>query len=305
MTFQESEKSRLRAYAAAQWSIDSHVLPPELAAENLYEGIRASALEYFERHGIAWWVSKWDARSSALGGLPTGHLNSSQVACVNHLEPARVDAMVAAQVIQNIEPGLVPVPLTDGFVEYEWIGRSSYLSEKGARVRGANVTSLDAIMVGEGSGRVLVAIEWKYLEKYGSESVARSRRGTDRVATYRPLLEDPECPIKVEDVEWLFYEPFYQLMRQTLLAWQMVKHGEFHADDWIHLHIIPEQNLALRGSRSATMLIGESMAEKWRSVLKDPSRYRVVTPGDLVSGVGAAGSGVDWRRWMDVRYPRA
>lgn len=50
----------------------------------------------------------------------------------------------------------------------------------------------------------MVVIECKYLEAYGGQSVAISKRGTDRVATYRPLLERSDCPIAVADVRWLF-----------------------------------------------------------------------------------------------------
>lgn len=106
--------------------------------------------------------------------------------------------------------------------------------------RGANVTSLDALMCGEAKGRrVLVVFEWKYLEVYEGKSTTVSSRGTDRVAIYRPLLERPDCPITVPDFRALFYEPYDQLMRQTLLAWQMAEHDEFGATDWIHIQVIP------------------------------------------------------------------
>jgi Restriction Endonuclease associating with ARP len=101
---------------------------------------------------------------------PTGHLNSSQVACVNHLEPACVDAAVARLVLANVEARLTPVALDDGFVEYEWIGERSYLGERGPRTRGSNITSLDALMCSESADkRTLLAIEWKYLLSSGVE----------------------------------------------------------------------------------------------------------------------------------------
>jgi hypothetical protein len=59
--------------------------------------------------------------------LPTGHLNSSQVACVNHLEPARVDGEIALAVARNVEPRVVEVRDTgvNGYVSFEWIGSRS------------------------------------------------------------------------------------------------------------------------------------------------------------------------------------
>ena len=192
-----------------------------------------------------------------------------------------------------------------GFVAYEWIGQGNYLAESGPRVRGANITSLDALMcarLGDGS-KVLLVVEWKYLEAYGPKSVARSARGTDRVATYRPLLERDDCPIAVSDLGWLFYEPYYQLMRQTLLAWQMVEHRELDATDWLHVHVVPEANIALRrAGRAAVELVGQTMEEKWRSVLKEPGRYRLLTPSDLLDGIGESGRWRVWREWLCERY---
>lgn len=304
MKYQSDELERLRRYAAAQWHLAGHVLPYERADETLHESVRATALDYFRRHEIKWWTSRWDARTEAMEPRPTGHLNSSQVACVNHLEPARLDRDVARRIIANVEPSLTPVEVDDGFVDYEWIGLGSYLGEPGSRTRGANVTSLDAVMCGEHDGqRLLVVLEWKYLEAYGAQSVAISSRGTDRVATYAPLLDDPDCPVLSGDPKRLFYEPYYQLMRQTLLAWQMVKHGEFGASDWLHIHVIPELNVRLRGrGKAAPALVGRSMAEAWQSVLKRPERYRLMTPSELLAGVGTDGPWAEWRQWLAERY---
>jgi hypothetical protein len=257
-----------------------------------------------------WWSSKYDVGRPPLGpddaGAPTGHLNSSQVAAVNHLEPARLDASVAPRVLSNVDLALEePLVVEDGgFVAYEWIGEENYLHEPGARSRGAQVTSLEALMCARRAGGVvtLIAFEWKYLESYGSESRASSSRGTDRVAIYRPLLEHPDSPITIGDPTHLFYDPYEQLMRRTLLAWQMVEHGEFGADDWLHVHVVPEENLALRGRRGAAPnLVGASMDEAWQSVLKAPERYRLLTATDLLTGV-RAGRWSDWREWLRDRY---
>ena len=303
MSFQRHELGRLRSHAEQEWGLASHVLPYEIAAETLQADVRQSALDYFEDHDIKWWTSPYDNRTKDMEAQPTGHLNSSQVACLNHLEPARVDAAVATQLVRNINPSFTAARLDAGYVEYEWIGAASYLGESGARTRGANVTSLDALICGENDGqRTLLAIEWKYLESYGVESVATSKRGTDRVETYRPLLEHSDCPISVGDVRWLFYDPYYQLMRQTLLAWQMVEHHEFGSSDWLHIHVVPELNVALRRSRAAPDLPGETMADKWRSVLKQPERYVLITATELLDGVGNKGRWAEWRQWIHHRY---
>lgn len=303
MSYQSREKARLAEYAKLRWDVAGHVIPYSVASETLQEDVRSSAIEYFERHGVKWWTSVRDRRTPDMRALPTGHLNSSQVACVNHLEPARIDHAVARQIIHNIDSQLSAEQVDDGFVDYEWIGADSYLGEAGHRVRGANVTSLDAIMCGSlRSERTLIAIEWKYLETYGRRSVAVSDKGTDRVATYRPLLERPDCPIDVSDIEWLFFEPYDQLMRQTLLAWQMAEHSEFGASDWIHVYVVPKGNVALHHNKAAPDLRGRTTEEKWRSVLKRPERFRVITPTQLVRGAGSMNSWRNWRTWLQERY---
>lgn len=48
---------------------------------NLWDGVREDAKEYFKQCSIPWWKGSTDD--------PTGHLLSSQVACLNHLYYAR------------------------------------------------------------------------------------------------------------------------------------------------------------------------------------------------------------------------
>jgi hypothetical protein len=239
--------------------------------------------------------------------LPTGHLNSSQVACVNHLEPARVDRDVALAVARNLEPRVADVRDTGegGYVAFEWIGKSEYLDEPGAHVRGAHVTSLDALMrvtLDDGALALLV-VEWKYLESYSATSVAKSRRGTDRVAVYRELIEGDDSPLAPGDAQRLFYEPYYQLARQTLLAARAVADPETPETEWLHVHVIPEGNAALRrrAKEAAPLLLGETLEEAWRSALKAPERYRVLGPSDVVPS-GPPGRWANWRQFLASRY---
>jgi hypothetical protein len=311
VSFRTEELERLKTLGRTCWHIKSHVLPYELAPQNLHVSIREDVLEYFARNGIKWWLSESEAKTRALSpqarAHPTGHLNSSQVACVNHLDPARHDSSLALRLAQQVEDDVVEVlPVEDGgFVAYEWIGTRSYLGERGSRTRGANITSLDALMLARrASGKTcLLVFEWKYLETYGSESVAISRRGTNRVATYAPLLAAPDCPVRVQEPAWLFYEPYYQLMRQTLLAWQMTKAREFGASEWIHAHIVPEGNVALRNrvDGCAPDLKGVTMADAWRSVLRERGRYRLFSPAGIVPSE-VPQQWQAWRTWLKDRY---
>jgi hypothetical protein len=132
------------------------------ASANLWEGIRADALDYFFRNNISWW--------QGTRAEPTGHLLSSQIACLNHLYLLRQRADLATALLQAIDPEVVGAArVDDGFVEFEFIGKSRRLEERGFS-RGAHCTSVDAFMVGHTNyGRRAFLIEWKYTETYRTE----------------------------------------------------------------------------------------------------------------------------------------
>jgi hypothetical protein len=213
-----------------------------LGGDTLYSPFREGILRYYREHSIAWWG----------GGEPTQNPISSQIACINHLEPTRLNRELARIAKRYLPDATDVLEIEDGFIAYEWIGMASYLGERGwsPKSRGRNITSVDALMpVKRMSGRVcLILIEWKYTECYSETSLAVSKKGTSRINIYRPLLEHPHCPIQLGEHERLFFDPYDQLMRQTLLAWQMVEHKEFGATEWLHLHIAPGvEHSAARG----------------------------------------------------------
>jgi len=164
-------------------------------------------------------------------------------------------------------------------MEFEAIGRKNYLGER-SHTRGANCTSIDAIMVGskKNGKNILFLIEWKYTEEYREEN----KYIPERYNVYNKLLQEKDCPIGTDDYESLYYEPFYQLMRQTLLGWKMVQHGEYQCDEYIHVHVIPENNIELRDRVTSPRLNGSSMSEAWKSVLKEPKSYKVISPENFI-----------------------
>jgi len=102
-----------------------------------------------------------------------------------------------------------------------WIGDKSYLNERGGRTRGAKLTSIDAIMrvTLDDDTPMLILIEWKYTETYETGREMRyADDGTDRVERYQKLIEAEDSPLQPGAPDRLFYEPYEQLMRQTLLA---------------------------------------------------------------------------------------
>jgi hypothetical protein len=301
MSFASLEAERLARLSETIWGYetDGSLLPAGRAKDNVFEGIRDATLAYFRDYGISWWHGREDH-----GPGPTRYVRSSQVACVNHLAPLRHDRELALAVVRNVLPtARAVVEIDGGYVAFEWIGQGSYLGERGTPTRGANVTSLDAYIVAEmpnGSRRGIV-IEWKYTERYGAKSLLVSRAGTSRLETYRPLLERPDCPIVVEDLAALFFDPFLQLMRQTLLAWQICEQ-EGKVDTWVHVHVVPAGNVELLGRVTSPGLRGSTMSTAWASALREPARYACVTPSQLVAGTASVPSLRDWRRYLAIRY---
>jgi hypothetical protein len=127
----------------------------------------------------------------------------------------------------------------DGYVEFEFIGKENRLNEK-AFTRGANCTSIDAAMIGvmKDGSKKLFLIEWKYTEEYAKED----KYIEERSSRYDAYITDPSSPFKgdVEPTAY-YYEPFYQLMRQTLLAWQCTVHRDYGISDYLHVHIAPSR----------------------------------------------------------------
>jgi hypothetical protein len=92
-------------------------------------------------------------------------------------------------------------------------------------------------------------------------------------------------------------------MRQVLLAWQMVEHREFGATEWLHLHVVPSANKELLGKVTSPKLAHfEDMASAWRSVLKRPERYELVTPESMTPDISIDGENGPWRGWLRDRY---
>ena len=241
--FLEEEKRRQTAFKAiapyfseaarAEGMYKGHrypfCLPRDCAAENLFLEIRQPVLDYFARNEIKW--------HDGQEGKPSNHLCDSQVCCVNFLFPFADKPRALAALLRPIYPTLaVMLPIEDGqFVACEWIGQKNYLGEikspNQKRTRGANFTSADAaIMFEHADGRKqIVLIEWKYTEAYFSTLLETAASGRKRTAIYQRLFEKEDCPLAKEilpSYEALFYEPFYQFMRQQFLAHEMEKADE-------------------------------------------------------------------------------
>lgn len=193
------------------------MLHPDHRCLNLAPAIRAAAVRHFGEE-ISW-------HTYAHHGL------SSQICCLNFLmplaeEPALLSRLVAGA-LSIAPPEMIALcPGPEGrpwFIDFEWIGKANYLNEApktGRRSRGANATSTDAVVRFRHDGREeTLLIEWKYTEAYGPP--IRPDGNQTRRARYAGLAFAPHGPVRSDrglTLDSFFYEPFYQLLRQQMLA---------------------------------------------------------------------------------------
>ena len=279
---------------------------------NLAPEIREVARTYFERDGEK--TITWHTHAN--------HALSSQVCCLNFLMPIARDRERVARFISSALQIDYPeveiaeeVPSgTPWYIGFEWTGTQDYLNEQvGGRPvkRGSNSTSADAfVRFRHGNKRHAVLIEWKYTESYGP-ALADKRRpdgtgGYDtRTRRYGNIACAPSGPIRGDlglELEDFFWEPFYQLLRQQMLAHKMEEHGE--ADVVRVLHLSPRGNLALHKVTAPTLRArGEDAFEVFRSLLVQPDRFVNRTIEDVFKPLLLATDPSDpWRQYLETRY---
>ena len=259
------------------------------ATENLHASVRDAAVEYFRERAILW--------HDGIDGGPSNHLCCSQSFCVNFWFPFRDAPGPLAAVLRGLgydAAEMLPFELDrigpggrPGCMAFEWIGERNYLEEgSGGKVvrdevrsRGRNFTSLDfACRFRRSDGLIqIVAGEWKYTEVYPNDRNMRfSDNGTDRLRIYKPSLDAADCQIVLDGVqqESLFFDPFYQLMRQQLLCSAMEREGEMDADIVSLLHVVPKSNREFvnRVTSPALRPKGSDVHEVWGNLVK-PERF--------------------------------
>ena len=253
-------------------------LPPVHAHLNLLPDACATALTLFGELGIPW--------HAGVGVGPSNHLLSSQVMCANALaqmvrEPERIKlafgSFVDINEVLQIEPGR--------FLTFEYVGPADYFGEAvgGSRIRGAYSTSVDAAFrYRTSTGQTEVAlVEWKYTESYRRKSSTESATNKRRLR-YHDAWSDSNGPLRQERLhfELLLHEPFYQLMRQQLLAHRMEQEAAEGADVVRVLHVLPPENLAYQKSLACPehREVGDTVDAVWTSLLRRPDRFVHVDP---------------------------
>lgn len=252
---------------------------------NLYPPFK-EVQKYFDDNRISWWA----------GYKPTGHVLSSQMACLNHLFPLMRDKDAVLKILNRVRNEFTEVlPIkcdTDPqYIAFEVVSKEDRLNEHYS-TRGSNCTSVDALILARHKqDKVwLIPVEWKYTEHYATKDMSEGEKGETRKSRYNKLIEDSAQLITHPDLKVYYQEPFYQLVRQTLWSEQVIANKEtetLKADDFFHIHVIPTANAGLLRTvtRYPYKVSGKGMEETWRSCLTDQSKYQIIDPQALLSPV--------------------
>jgi len=272
--------------------------------KNIFAPIYNDVIEYFKNNSVSWWGGK----------NPTGHVLSSQIACLNHLFQIRNDKIAVLTILKNISTDFIDVFQIDtdkflpAYIQFEAVSDYDYLNER-QPTRGNNCTSIDALIYAKHKNgkKWLIPIEWKYTEFYNNadKSIEDSdkktvghvkgdeAKGKERLNRYcynsKGRLIDNSNYLKTLNQyknSVYFFEPFYQLMRQTLWAEQMIKNKDLEtiqADNYLHVHVIPSENTDLLNK--VYKRSGLDMETTWRKQLKNQTKYQIVTPSKLLNAI--------------------
>ena len=147
-----------------------------------------------------------------------------------------------------------------GPIVFEWIGpRRSPIHERGGS-RGSLRTSIDAYLLVIVSNRVTqLLVEWKFSENYNTEGCSHKFagiQGNERLRRYSSVIaklrKENKVPLNFSSEFGLYdlgYEPYFQLLRMTLLA-KMTMHmrlGEdLQIEDYRIIHLVHSANDSLK-----------------------------------------------------------
>lgn len=260
--------------------------------DNLFGKIQDDCLRYFEQEKISWWGENKSKH------LPSGHLVSSQIHCLNHLFALRNDKDAVLAILNHVtEMGfdeVLPSSLDrdGGYIAFEFAYKNNEIlgeTDKGAR-RGVLCTSIDAMIVArKGGDKWLIPIEWKYTESYEKEDKTNDTRlnryGAGIIESRR--LKTPENGVAHSIY---FQEPSYELMRQTILTEGLINRGL--ANNMFHLVVIPERNKVLR----------DAVEKEFVPMLEPNSKFCIIDPQSLLSPLESNAKYKDLITYLKTRY---
>jgi hypothetical protein len=256
-------------------------LPRQFAPLNLLPEVRDSVLGMFAVLKIPW--------HAGVEGGPSNHLLSSQVQCANALGQMVVDdarIKLAFGDLDGVDIAEVTEIETGHLLTFEFIGLKNYLGEwpkTGLPTRGANCTSVDAAFAYRTSdgAHELALVEWKYTESYLRKRPESAKGDETRLRRYGELYAagsgplDPRAPFDL-----MLDEPFYQLMRQQLLAHAIEQDPEQPFDAVRVLHVLDPSNREYQASivRPEMKELGDSVDAIWMRLLRDETKFVHVDP---------------------------
>lgn len=258
-------------------------LPIEYATHNLLPAVRDGALALFAEVDIPW-------HDSVAGG-PSSHLRDSQVQCVNALFSMVSDPDRVKRAFGGVADIAEVLQIEDGrYLTFEYIGPTDYFGEgvrhgkEVGRRRGTNCTSVDAAFLFKTSTGIteLALVEWKFTESYLTAQKRDAASDAVRIGRYTADLSSLESPVRSEvlPIELLLDEPFYQLMRQQLLAHRLEKAHAHGADVVRVLHVLAPDNAGYQDSlvRAEHRAIGANVDEVWEKLLRASDRFVHLDP---------------------------
>jgi hypothetical protein len=272
---QQSKYFNARHPDRPRYKDSEYRLSPEAKDLNLAPAIRDTASRYFAANDITWHIH-------------ANHALSSQICCLNFLMPLAEQPERLAQMVRRATRAtdVEMLPIEDGpdgrpwYVGFEWNGGGrDFLNEArsgGNLKRGSNSTSADAIVKYKHKSKTeILLVEWKYTEQYSAPISARGN--PTRMQRYRDLAFAPKGPIRADlglTLANFFWEPFYQLLRQQMLALQMQR-ASFDGVQRVRvLHISPAGNRALhRVTSPALRRFGDDAFDVFRALLTVPADF--------------------------------
>ena len=285
--------------------------------ENLYPTLRGvgGVRRFFDERAVAWW--RHSGFDTAGMNCPTRNMASSQISCVNFILPlAEIEngllALLAA--IDDDVTGIVtiedPIAGTSSPVEFEWIGLGHALEDESETRRGEFSTSVDAFLVAETrSGRRAYLLEWKYTESYGKNDKGRGQKGQTRRRRYGEPYATSSAFRDGIPLEAWFHEPFYQAMRQRLLADRMIVRKELGVSEAKVVLVVPDGNAEYSRSMTSPALRAafpeaKSVEQVTRAAMNVPDRDFAVVSQYAIRKVVRARCGGAARHWSEYHFDR-
>lgn len=243
--------------------------------DNLYNET-TEAINYFWENRIPWVNMEGPSYRA-----PSKDMLSSQMQCVNYLFPLYRDKSAVLQLAKlfdsSIDDVLLPIWPCYGeqYIDFGFVYNNARLLGEAAKntTRGGTWTSTDACIVARrGEKKILILIEWKYTESYFDSFENRVKGYLRRRCN--PLIKQSEQLVEfpAPAYDLYYYEPFCQLMRQTLLAEGIVR--EKVADDYLHVVVAPATNGDLFDNHFAFTF--ENLETTWKHCLRNPNKFVMI-----------------------------